>query len=148
MVTSAKKSVVSALGILQIFIGIGAVPVGFVFIVDPTGASLGFPSEWLATLATTPFKNYLVPGIFLFTVNGIGSLTGAFLTFRRHMLASLAAVGLGAFLMAWIVVQVLTLGPPLHWLQIMYFVLGTVELLLGWRLNPNVVRNVLGAGRD
>lgn len=143
--TSAKKSIVSALGILQIFIGIGAVPVGFMFIVDPTGASLGFPLEWLAD---TPFKNYLVPGIFLFSANGIGSLTGAFLTFRRHMLASLAAVGLGAFLMAWIVVQVITLGPPLHWLQIFYFVLGAVELLLGWRMNPNVVRNVIGAGRD
>lgn len=143
--TSAKKSIGIALGIVQIFIGIGAVPVGFMLIVDPTGASLGFPLEWLAD---TLFKNYLVPGIFLFSVNGIGSLTGAFLTFRWHTLASLAAVGLGAFLVAWIVVQVITLGPPLHWLQILYFVLGAVELLLGWRMNPNVVRNVIGAGRD
>ena len=115
------------------------------FIVDPTGASLGFPLEWLAD---TLFKNYLVPGIFLFSVNGIGSLIGAFLTFRRHTLASLAAVGLGAFLIAWIVVQVIILGPPPHWLQTLYFVLGAVELLLGWRMMPNVVRNVIGAGRD
>ncbi|MCA9931286.1 MAG: hypothetical protein KC419_22530 [Anaerolineales bacterium] len=128
------KSFIKTLGILQIFIGIGAVPVGLMFIVDPTGASLGFPLEWLAD---TLFQNYLVPGIFLFTVNGIGSLIGAFLTLRRHPSASLAAVGLGAFLMAWIVVQVITLGPPPHWLQILYFVLGAVELLLGWRINPN-----------
>ena len=121
-----------ALGVLQLFIGIGAVPAGFLFIVDPTGASLGFPLEWLAD---TPFKNYLVPGIFLFGVNGIGSLTGAFLTFRRHWLASLAAVGLGAFLIGWIAVQVIALGPPPHWLQILYFVLGAVELLLGWRMD-------------
>lgn len=148
MRTSTKTSIVVILGTLQIFIGIGAVPAGFLFIVDPTGAGLGFPSDWLATLATTPFKNYLVPGIFLFSVNGIGSLTGAFLTFRRHRLASLVAFGLGAFLMSWIVVQVLTLGPPLHWLQILYFVLGAVEVLLGWRMDPDVVRNVIGAGRD
>ena len=145
--TATKKSIVSALGILQIFIGIGAVPVGIMFIVDPTGASVGFPLDWLAG---TTFKNYLVPGIFLFGVNGIGSLFGAFLTVRRHILASLAAVGLGAFLMAWIVVQVITLGPPLHWLQMLYFVLGAAELLLGWRMNPNVVRNVIviDVGRD
>jgi hypothetical protein len=146
MATSPKKSIVSALGILQLFVGIGAVPVGFLFIVDPTGAGLGFPSEWLATLATTPFKNYLIPGIFLFTVNGIGSLAGAFLTFRRHRLAGLAAAGLGIFLMAWIAVQVITLGPPLHWLQILYFVLGAVELLLGWQMNPNMMRNLIWRG--
>ena len=136
---SAKKSTIRALGILQIFIGIGAVPVGFMFIVDPTGASVGYALE---SLAGTPFRNYLIPGIFLFGVNGIGSLTGAILTLRRQMLASRAAVGLGVFLIAWIVAQVITLGPPLHWLQILYFVLGAVELLLGWRMNPNVVHNL------
>jgi hypothetical protein len=145
MVISAKKSTVRALGILQIFIGIGAVPVGLMFIIDPTGAGLGFSLE---SLADTPFRNYLVPGIFLLCVNGIGSLTGAFLTLRRQGLAGLAAAGLGAFLMAWIVVQVITLGPPIHWLQIMYFVLGAVELLLGGRLNPDGVRSVIGASRN
>lgn len=115
------------------------------FIIDPSGAGLGFPLE---SVAETAFKDYLVPGIFLISVNGIGSLTGAFLTLRRHTLASLAAVGLGAFLMAWIVIQLITLGPPLHWLQSLYFVLGAIELLVGWRMNPDVVRNVIGAGRD
>ena len=142
--TSAKKSLVRTLGIVQIFIGIGALPVGFMFIVDPSGASLDFPLEWVAD---TLFKNYLVPGIFLFSVNGIGSLIGAYLTFRRHRLAGLAAVGLGAFLMAWIVVQVITVGPPPHWLQMLYFVLGAVEMWLGWRLNPDALRDVTGIGR-
>lgn len=132
--TSAKKPLVITLGLLQVFIALGAVPVGLNFILDPTGASLGFPLDWLAD---TLFKNYLIPGIFLFSVNGIGSLIGAFLTFRRHRLASLMAVGLGTFLLAWIVVQVFTLGPPIHWLQVLYFVLGAVELLLGWRMLPD-----------
>lgn len=38
VVASAKISMVRVLAILQIFIGIGAVPVGYMFIVDPTGA--------------------------------------------------------------------------------------------------------------
>lgn len=131
MISTDKESVVTTLGILQILIGIGAVPVGLMFMADPSGGSLGFPLEWVAD---TPFRTYLVPGIFLFGVNGIGSLTGAFLTFRRHRLADVAAMGLGAFLMAWIVVQAVTLGPPPHWIQILYFLLGAVELLLGWRM--------------
>ncbi len=128
----AGKPVVVALGTLQVFVGIGAVPVGLMFILDPSGSSVGFPREWVSD---TLFRNYLVPGVFLFAINGIGSLVGAFLTFRQHALSGLCAVGLGAFLMAWIVVQVITLGPPPHWLQASYFVLGAVELLLGWRMN-------------
>jgi hypothetical protein len=56
------------------------------------------------------------------------------LTFRRHAFAGEAAMGLGAFLMAWIIVQVWVLGPPPHWLQILYFVLGGVEFGLGWQI--------------
>ena len=44
--------------------------------------------------------------------------------------------------------MVIILGPPLHWLQILYFVLGAVELLLGWRMKPTVVGHVMGVGRD
>lgn len=43
--TSAKKKIVIVLGILQVFIGIGAVPVGFMFIVDPRAPASDFHSN-------------------------------------------------------------------------------------------------------
>jgi hypothetical protein len=127
-----KKWVFIVLGILQVFIGIGGAPVGMMLIIRPTSF---FPMEWLEG---SIFPDYLVPGIFLFAVNGVGNLAGAYLTFRRRRLAGLAAMGLGLFLMAWIVVQVITMGLPIHWLQPLYFVLGVVELALGWRLRRSV----------
>jgi hypothetical protein len=114
-----------------VFIGVGAIPAGLALVLDPSGSTIGMSSEMLAG---SPFPDFLVPGIFLLLVNGIASLTGAVLTFRRHALAGKAAMGLGAFLMAWIVVQVWVLGPPLHWLQILYFVLGIAEFGLGWQI--------------
>jgi len=136
---TSKKQLTYSLGILQVLIGIGAVPVGFMMIINPYGA---LPIEMLEG---SPFPNFLIPGIFLFSVNGVGSLIGAYLTFRRHLYASLAAIALGTFLVAWIVVQVWSLGPPIHWLQVLYFVLGIVELGLGWQLDPGAVRRLIRA---
>ncbi len=116
------------LGILQIFVGIGAIPAGLMFIIHPEGGSMMLSAD---ALAGSPFPNFLIPGIVLLLVNGIGSLTGAYLTFRRHPLAGWAALGLGLFLVLWIVIQVSILGWPPHWLQSMYFILGVIELALG-----------------
>lgn len=126
-----NKRLVLLTGLLQVLIGVGAVPAGLAFILDPSGSLIGMSPEMLEG---SPLPDFLVPGIFLLLVNGIGSLTGAVLTFRRHALAGRAAMGLGAFLMAWIVVQVWVLGPPIHWLQVLYFVFGVVEFGLGWMI--------------
>jgi hypothetical protein len=134
------NSVRWSLGILQLFIGMSAVPVGLMMLINPADA---LPPE---LLAGSIFPNYLIPGIFLFSVNGVGNLIGAFLTVRQHSLASIMAVGLGAFLMAWIVVQLVTLGPPIHWLQPLYFVFGALELALGWMLDPVRVRQLMRLG--
>lgn len=67
----------------------------------------------------------------LLAINGVGSLVGGVLTWRRHLVSS--AVALGAFLMVWILAQVSWLGLR-HWLQPLYFALGLVESIIGLRL--------------
>jgi len=114
------------LGGLQIFVGIGAAPAGMSMITDPSGSGLGMPLE---ILVNSPFPDFLVPGIFLLLVNGIGSLIGAVASFRRFRLAGEIAVVLGTFLIFWIIVQVWWMG--IHWLHILYFVAGVTELVLG-----------------
>jgi hypothetical protein len=130
-----KKRLVFSLGILQLFIGIGAIPAGLLLVIDPSGEMMSMP---LDMLAGSPFPNFLVPGIFLLAVNGIGSIIGAVLTFRRHQWAGLVAMGLGAFLVTWIIIQVWVVKPPIHWLQAVYFVLGLVEIALGWRIGEGL----------
>jgi hypothetical protein len=123
------------LGVLQVFIGIGAIPAGLLLMIDPSGEMMSMP---LDMLAGSPFPNFLVPGIFLMAVNGIGSIIGAVLTFRWHRWAGLVAMGLGAFLVAWIIIQVWVVKPPIHWLQALYFLLGLVEVALGWRISDGL----------
>jgi hypothetical protein len=103
------------------------VPAGLIFILDPSGSGIGFSPE---LLEGTPFSNYLLPGTFLFAVNGVATLVGGVLSFFRHRYAGELAVALGVLLIAWIVIQVAMIGLA-HWLQPLYFGLGVVELVLG-----------------
>jgi len=125
--TDARLKIYIALGALQAFIGLGALGGGIPMVMDPSGGILGLPLDFLEG---TIFPNYLIPGIFLLAVNGVGSIIGAGLSFVRNRYAKEIAIVLGVILMAWIVIQVNTIR-SFHWLQVLYFILGTVELGLG-----------------
>ena len=124
------KRLIKWLEILQAFIGIGAIPAGLLMILNPSGSDLGMTVEMLVN---SPFPNFLIPGIFLLSINGIGSLFGALASLKRYSFAGKIAVGLGIFLILWITIQVYWLG-SIHWLHILYFILGIIELVLGLKL--------------
>lgn len=117
------------LALVQLFIGLGAVPAGAMLLMDPTGAKIGFT---LDMLRGGPFADYTIPGLFLLGVNGLGSLLGAALTLRRHPRSGLLALALGLLLMAWIGVQVLIIGFSSA-LQPALFLAGLLEAALGYQ---------------
>ena len=60
---------------LTLFTGLNALIAGFLFIIDPSGDKLGLS---VAYLQSSPFTSYLIPGLTLFTVIGIGNLITTF----------------------------------------------------------------------
>ena len=125
--TKVKGKVYNGLGSLQAFIGLGALVGGFILVKDPSGRALGVP---LSLLEGSPFSDFLIPGIFLLAVNGVGSMIGAGFSFTRRRYAQEIAMVLGAILVAWIVIQVVIIK-SFSWLHILYFILGVVELGIG-----------------
>lgn len=115
------------LGILQIFICLGGLGGGGGLVADPTGSSLGMSTD---ALANSPFRDYLVPGLFLLVINGIGHMVAGVLTLRRTPLFPRLAFGLGLVLMVWITCQVYWIGLT-SWLQPLYFAFGVVEMASG-----------------
>jgi hypothetical protein len=115
--------------VLQFVTAIGAIPVGIDMMRNAEGAPLGLPQAWIdATL----FGSYLLPGLFLFAMNGIGQLVAAVLIVMRHPVAPWLTAVLGIGLMVWIGVQVLLM--PFHPLQPIMFTIGLVEgvVALAW----------------
>jgi hypothetical protein len=104
---------------LELFTALGAIPVGVMFLADPTGRMVQVPQGWIEA---TVFGSYLVPGLYLLLVNGLGMLALAALTVRRHWSAPWLTGTLGVGLVIWILVEIVLL-PETMWLTWVF--LGT-----------------------
>jgi len=62
------------------FLGLGAIFGGGVLIISPTGKLFGMP---LSLLDNSPFTNFLVPGIILFTVLGLVPVAVTFALIKK-----------------------------------------------------------------
>lgn len=138
---------------LHFIVGLGAVAGGLGAILNPI--SPGGASTEL--LKNGPFETFLIPGLILFTLFGLGNL-GALIWLLAHwrkaerggLIQGYVTGTLGAGLIIWIVVQCYMLQSvlPLH---IIMFVVGAVQGLLAFKLlwdreafPVNLIRQRLG----
>ena len=128
--TQPPTSVAKAAVVLEILLSIGALGGGLVLMIAPRGEIMPLP---LSALAGSPFDTYLVPGLILFTVLGLGPLFAARIAWLRHPLAPIAAFVVGAGLLIWVAVEVAIVGysnePPL---QAIYGILGVAIVLVAF----------------
>lgn len=91
------------IAILLLLVAINALGGGYYGL---TGAK-DIPLEWLKD---SPFKNYLLPSLFLFVVIGGSCLIAAIAVFRRRGWAGKAAFICSIILFAWLAAQVVIIG--------------------------------------
>lgn len=121
------QRVAIGLAIIQGFNGLSAVVGGFQLMNDPSGMNIGMELDWLQT---TPFANYLIPGIVLFAINGIGNFVGLWFTLKKNASAGKIGAVLGAIMVIWILLQVFWIGYK-SFLQPLYFGTGLIQLFFG-----------------
>jgi hypothetical protein len=112
---------------LEVITAALAIPVGWAFIVDPSGGAMGVPQDWIAG----SFGSYLIPGLYLFAMNGLMMLVLAGLSAYRHWVAPWLTGVLGVGLIIWIAVQLLVMPETmiLQWIFLAVgFILGLVAL--------------------
>jgi hypothetical protein len=126
--------------ILLFVTSLSAVASGIMLIWDPSGIMLGWNTSMLTG---SPFYDYLVPGIVLFTSVGIlGSIVFIYTLQRRNGYALLLLIE-GGILIGWISVQVFIIK-PLNALQVFIFVTGLVFVLYSLYLikkDKGVIKN-------
>lgn len=126
----SKKVLNYSTGILLTLIGLSAVVVGALFIWNPSGG-MGLTTD---LLQDSPFSSFLIPGVFLFVINGLGSLVVAYYVFKDHRYAGISTLVLGILMMVWIAAQVYWIGWA-SWLQPTFLAVGAIEIILGFFLN-------------
>lgn len=121
---------------LILFQGISGVAGGIALVLDPSGASIQIPLDWLQG---SPFDTYLIPGLILLIVLGIYPLVLFYALIRKQSWAWQGSVFLGIALIIWILIEILIIGyqpkPPL---QLIYGIVGI--LILVFSLIPSVKR--------
>ncbi len=110
-------------------ISIGALFGGMVAILNPYDP-MGIPSE---LLEGSPFDHYLIPGIILFTVIGLGNLFSALTAMKRVKQQGYISSVFSWGLVIWIVVQCIMLN-TIAFLHVLYFALGLLGAVLAMRI--------------
>jgi hypothetical protein len=128
------KKLYYILGSLQVITAIGAIPAGYGLLMDTTGQGVGMSTE---LLENSPLDSFLLPGLFLLLVNGLGHLVGSWLSFSRHRFAGYTGLILGVLLSLWIIIQVAWISLS-SVLQPLYLLIGLINVYLGWRIIKTV----------
>lgn len=119
------KVVYRLLFAMHLFVGIGAIAGGLAAITSPRNP-LGMPVE---TLKNSPFSDFLIPGIILFTIIGLGNVFSAILfRYKLKYQAYVSGVISGA-LVIWIVVQCIMLQAVAA-LHVIFFMIGLLQCAL------------------
>lgn len=119
--------------LLLSFNSIGAIFGGWSIINDPSGGDLKIPITYLDH---SPFTNFLIPGIILFTVNGLFGLFTLVWTALKWKKYAWLIIFQGVLLIGWIIVQMILLR-EIYYLQFIFGGIGVVLLLIGITLNKD-----------
>jgi hypothetical protein len=121
-----NKLIRTTIAVLHGFVGIGAMAGGLAAILNPE-TPLGAPASMLEH---TPFSDFLIPGILLFAVIGLGNTALLAIVLARPRIQSYTACVAGGALVVWIVVQCAMLraiAAP----HVIFFFIGAVQVFLG-----------------
>ncbi|HOB20476.1 MAG TPA: hypothetical protein PK830_09680 [Candidatus Atribacteria bacterium] len=119
------KTVYRLLFGLHLFVGIGAVFGGLAAILDPK-TPLGITTD---ALKNSPFTDFLIPGMILFSVIGLGNIISAVTLWLKSGFQGYISSVFGMALVIWIVVQCIMLNSVVF-LHVLYFLIGLVEVAL------------------
>lgn len=122
-----EKTIKTTAIILLIINGMSALAGGYGLVADPSGRGVKMPLE---LLEVSPFNNFLIPGLVLFTFIGVSSLVIAYLVANHYKHAPLLLIYQGVTVWIWLTVQITVIN-TLDPLQLVYGLIGLILMLCG-----------------
>ena len=126
-----KKSTRTIAVVLLFFNAISAMFGGGCLIYDPSGKFLQLPIEFLEH---SYFDTFLIPGIILFTVNGLFNLFIGILGIRKNRLFPELTILCGVLLTAWLTIEIIIIRQFFAPAHVPYYLIGILLIIVGLRL--------------
>jgi hypothetical protein len=117
--------------VLLFFNGISAIFGGGGMILDPTGTSMQMPIE---LLEFSLFDSFLIPGIILFTVNGLFNLYVGVLGIRKSKIFPSLTILCGLLLTSWLTIQIIIIRDFYAPAHLTYYLIGILMIFVGFKL--------------
>lgn len=117
--------------VILFFNALSALYGGGSLIFDPSGDFLQLPIRFLES---TPFNDFLIPGIILFSVNGLFNLYVAILGIRKSDFFTLLTILCGLLLIIWLTVQIIIIKEFFAPAHLPYYIIGILLIFLGGKL--------------
>lgn len=110
---------------LHFFIGFGALAGGYAAVSEPLNP-MGISTEMLKN---GPFTSFLIPGLFLMAVLGLGNIVAGMVALYKHKWWPYFCGAMGDTLILWIVIQCIILS-SIEALHVIFFILGAIQGLI------------------
>lgn len=110
---------------LHLFVAIGAIAGGSAAIISPK-LPMGITVD---TLKYSPFSDFLIPGIILFVVLGIGNIFSAIMMFLKSKYQGYISSVFSFALVIWIIVQCIMLRTIVS-LHVIFLIIGLIQSII------------------
>lgn len=112
------------------FVAFSALSTGLILIIKPDGNSMGLTVNMLKS---TPFHNFLIPGLLLVFIIGGVNLLALLLNIFNHPKTYKVTMAAGIIVTGWIIAQLLLIS-SFSWLAGLYLVIGILICLFSWQI--------------
>lgn len=112
---------------LNVLMGLGAPAGSFLALSSGARAAVGIDTSMLVN---SPFTTFLIPGLFLLVVLGLGNWTAGFLTLKKHESFAYYECLIGLILCLWLIIQCIMILDVVF-LHVLFFSVGAAQFILG-----------------
>jgi hypothetical protein len=120
---------------LLILTALNALAAGYSMIVEPTGKDLGMQAG--EVLKYSPFSSFLIPGLVLFIMIGVGCLITSYFMIKKIKHHDLLLIAQGIVITGWIVIQV-AMFREFNWMHAFVGSTGLYLTFCGYNLHKKM----------
>lgn len=135
-----QKRRMNLLGVYDLIVAYGAISTGISMISSNANIFTGYPHEWLNKV---PFESWVIPGIIVMVLFGLGNIIAAIVSFRKGNSKSWGVSAImGVIFFLSLIAQVVILEET-YLATVVFMIFSIIQLCLCWYVFTGYRKNIM-----